>query len=367
MNVLFVGKRFYTNRDALQDRFGRIYQLPMHWARKGANVTLWLVDYHGPDTVEATEGAMRVVSTPVLKTGFPRQLLRAFRRGASDRPDVVVASGDCYLGLLGYRLAKRHGARFVFDVYDKYDEFGAYVGLPGFDLFRFLLGKADACLFASHALMRQLAGDVKAALLVPNGIDTDRFGALDQAASRDALGLPRDARLVGYFGSMEPDRGIGDLLEAVRQLRQEGLPVELLMAGRADPGQDLDQPGVRYLGNLPHARIAQVIACCDVLALPYRRSPFMDVATSCKIAEYMASERPIAATRTPLLLENFPAQARVLDDLLAEPADPRSLAQSIRAQLTQRRLVHLPEGWSWEAIAADVERLLAELLGQGRT
>lgn len=368
LNVLFIGKRFYTNRDALLDRFGRIYQLPMHWARKGANVNLWLVDYHGSEFSEAIDDhAMQVVATPVRRIAFARQLVRAFRTRTGDCPDIVVASGDCYVGLLGYLLARRHGARFVFDVYDKYDEFGAYVRLPGFDLFRFLLGKADACLFASHALMRRLAGEVKSALLVPNGIDTDRFRSQDQAPSRDALGLPRDATLVGYFGSMEPDRGINDLLDAVRLLRQEGMPVELLMAGRVHPSVDLSQPGVRYLGNLPYARIAQVIACCDVLALPYRRSPFMDVATSCKIAEYMASKRPIAATRTPLLLENFPAQALALDDLLAEPENPGSLAQSIRAQLTQRRLVDAPEGWSWQAIAADVGKLLAKLCGSVRT
>lgn len=362
VNVLFIGKRFYTNRDALEDRFGRIYQLPMHWARKGANVRLWLVDYHGSEAAEATDGSgMRVVSTPIRSMAFFRQWFRAFRKGAGDRPDVVVASGDCYVGLLGYRLAKRHGARFVFDVYDKYDEFGAYVRLPGLDLFRFLLRKADACLFASHGLMRRLAGQVKAALFVPNGVDTERFRALDQATSRDALGLPRDARLVGYFGSMEPDRGIGDLLDAVHLLRQNGMAVELLMAGKRHPGLDLDRPGVRYLGTVPYGRIAQVMACCDVLALPYRRSPFMDVATSCKIAEYMASARPIAATRTPLLLENFPTQAQALDDLLAEPGNAASLAESIRAQLGQRRLVDPPEGWSWEAIAADVERRLAEL------
>ena len=32
-NILFLGKRFYTNKDALQERFGRIFHLPMEWAR----------------------------------------------------------------------------------------------------------------------------------------------------------------------------------------------------------------------------------------------------------------------------------------------------------------------------------------------
>lgn len=357
MKVLFLGKRFYTNRDALADRYGRIYQLPMHWSRQGADIDLWLVDYHGREATQATEGTMRVISTPVRGSSFLTELRRAWRRRGDRVPDVVVASGDCYIGLLAYRLARRHRARFVFDVYDKYDEFGSYLRLAGFDLFRFLLGKADACLFASRGLLRRLAGACATSRCVPNGIDTNQFRALDKAASRDLLGLPRDAVLVGYFGSMEPDRGIDDLVSAIRSLREGGMPVELLIGGRPRPDLDLHQPGVRYLGNVPYAQVAHALASCDALALPYRQSPFMDMGASCKIAEYMASGRPIVATRTPNLVENFPAQAAVLGELLAQPGDPASLARSIRAQLAQPRLVDVPEGVTWEAIAADAWQL----------
>ena len=30
--ILFLGKRFFTNKDALLERFGRVYQLPSIWA-----------------------------------------------------------------------------------------------------------------------------------------------------------------------------------------------------------------------------------------------------------------------------------------------------------------------------------------------
>jgi hypothetical protein len=35
LRILFLGKRYYTRRDALCERFGRIYQLPLQWHRAG--------------------------------------------------------------------------------------------------------------------------------------------------------------------------------------------------------------------------------------------------------------------------------------------------------------------------------------------
>jgi len=49
-SVLFIGKRFYTNRDALTERYGRIYQLPHLWAEDGVSTRLWLVDYKTRET-----------------------------------------------------------------------------------------------------------------------------------------------------------------------------------------------------------------------------------------------------------------------------------------------------------------------------
>jgi glycosyltransferase involved in cell wall biosynthesis len=109
---------------------------------------------------------------------------------------------------------------------------------------------------------------------------------------------------------------------------------------------------VRYLGNLQHDQVPCALACCDVLALPYRRSEYLDAASSCKIAEYIAMRRPIVATRTPNMLENFPSQAAHLKDLLAEPGDPADLARVIEAQFATRRLVTLPREMEWSAIAS---------------
>ena len=355
MRILFIGKRHYTNRDAFKERFGRIYQLPYWWANDGHCVDLWLIDYHGREPASSRDGALGVESTPVLRWRFfVRWFAACFSRWSKRRPDVIVASGDCYIGLFAYLAAALSGAEFVFDVYDRYDVFEGYRRLPGFDPLSFLLRRSWLATFASAKVLDDLKPLTRRTLLVPNGVDLGRFRPLPKSESREQFGLPGTVSLVGYFGSMEPERGITDLIDAVAMLRDKGEEVELLIGGKAHPDVEIVKPGVRYLGNIPFENMPAALASCDLLALPYRQGAFVDNASSCKIAEYIAMERPIVSTRSPNLVENFPEQAAQLDGLLAAPGDVGDLAASIKAQLEARRLVDMPREISWQQISVHV-------------
>ena len=351
MNILFIGKRFYTKRDALLERYGRIYQLPYYWQKFGIDVTLWLLDYHGQDVVEsASEEGLIIKSTPVRSWIFIRQLCRLmFARGP--RPQIIVASGDCYIGLMACLIAKRLKAKFVFDIYDKYDEFPGYRDLLGLDLFRFLRNKADVCFFASRILPDLLGGYRPTDLIVANGVDTKHFRSLGKDECRKLLGIETEAYLVGYFGSMEPDRGIDDLLEAITILRGQDIFIRLIIAGKTDQQMKLERDDVIYLGDIPYQQMPKVLACCDVLALPYRRSAMMDAGASNKIIEYIASGRPIAATRTPNLLANFIEDSDFVNST-AEPGNSKSLAQCIQSVLESPVKLNIPSGSAWPDVAS---------------
>jgi glycosyltransferase involved in cell wall biosynthesis len=164
---------------------------------------------------------------------------------------------------------------------------------------------------------------------------------------------------------MEPERGITDLIDALVMLREKGVYVELVIGGKAHPDVDIAQPWVRYLGNIAFEKMPLALACCDLLALPYRQGDFIDNASSCKIAEYIAMERPIAATRSPNLVENFPEQAAKLGGLLATPGDVVDLAACLEKQLKARRLVDMPKGMRWEEISESVHDALENLVACG--
>jgi len=352
MRVLFIGKRFYTNRDAYTERFGRIYRLPFWWAKAGHEVDLWLIDYHGRDVGVTQDGALKVETTPVLRWRFFKRWISAcFNRRSVRRPDIIVASGDCYIGLLGYMVARLRRAKFVFDVYDRYDLFDGYRRLLGFDPQTFLVRNADLVSFASVAVLDELRQLARDAALVPNGIDLSLFQPLPMRDSRKKFDLPDEVPLIGYFGSMEVDRGVGDLIDAVAGLVDQGIQICLVIGGKANSEINLEYSWVRYLGNLDYKQMPSALASCDLLALPYRQSEFMDQGASCKIAEYIAVQRPVVATRTQNLVRNFPKQAVELDDLLATPGDAKDLGRCIVGQLSERRLVSLPKGLDWREIS----------------
>jgi glycosyltransferase involved in cell wall biosynthesis len=80
---------------------------------------------------------------------------------------------------------------------------------------------------------------------------------------------------VGYCGRLVPEKGLDDLLAAVRRLEA---PVELILAGDGEQRPALEDqpiPGscVRVLTGLHHEHMADVYQRMDVLALPSRTTP----------------------------------------------------------------------------------------------
>ena len=347
--ILFIGKRFYTNKDALEERYGRIYQQPYHWAQHEVDVQLWLVDYHSRETRTIKDGALLGVSSPLLSLNS----LSAFLSSCFKfKPLAVVASGDCYIGLLGWLISLVCRARFVFDIYDKYDEFGAYRNIAGFDLFRFLRKRSALRLYASNLLARSLDVDSKFDnSIVPNGVDSNLFRPMPLQECRAKLGLPMEMKLVGYFGSMEPARGVNDLIEAVKHMRDRGVNVHMLACGKWSPTGAAGRDWVIYGGEVPHAMVPFFMNSCDVLAIPYQRSSLVDTSASCKIAEYISCQRPIVSTRTPNFIENFPEQAAILGEALCEPGDVKALARSIEFQLENAIILPPVRDLSWASIA----------------
>jgi len=361
LRILHLAKRHYTNKDALTERFGRVYQLPRHWAASGARTSLALLDYRSLNEKSLDSDGFSVRSLPALD---PRSPFRLCAMATEFRPDIVIASGDCFIGLAGLYLARRNNARFVLDAYDDYSTFGGYRAFLGWNAFGYLLDNADAVLYASRSLADRHSAK-SPWLLAPNGVDATHFHPISTSAARSNIGLDVDDRiLVGYLGSMEPDRGVDDLIAAVGMLHEEDQRIHLLLCGTLRSDMKPLPTWVDYCGVVPHASVVNYINACDVVALPYRRSQLMDMGASCKIAEYLLCQRPIAATRTPNFLQNFPEQASQLDAVLAMPGDVDELARTIQRQLDDPVMAQSPSDMTWQQIAERLMTNFQQLFGQ---
>lgn len=361
MRILWLAKRHYTNKDALTERFGRVYELPREWARSGTDVRLELLDYHGKAFLVVCDGSLRMASTPVKSMPRMRALVQ---RVAEFRPEVIVASGDCFIGLFAHWLARRNRARFVFDVYDDYRTFGGYRAFLGVNAYGFLLRHAHLVFYASRALAerQEYAVPMK---LVPNGVNPDLFRPIEIEQARRSTGLDRSGvRYIGYFGGMDAERGVEDLITAVGILHAGNDAIRLVLCGTQRVGLPIDRPWVDFRGAVDHARIPDFINACDVVALPYRRGRIIDMASSCKIAEYLFCERPLVSTETPNLLANFPLQAAELGAAICAPANPADLARALEVQLAQGTTATQPAQHTWAAIAQDALTALQRMGSQ---
>jgi glycosyltransferase involved in cell wall biosynthesis len=133
-------------------------------------------------------------------------------------------------------------------------------------------------------------------LAMPSTVDKAVFHPRDRAACREALGLPRDAVLVGTAGGLYRDKGIEALYAAWRQLRDDMPRLHLVLAGpheaRLPPPRD---DRVHYLGPLPHARVAELFCALDVGAICILDTAFGRYCFPQKAYEMLACGLPVVA------------------------------------------------------------------------
>jgi glycosyltransferase involved in cell wall biosynthesis len=367
LRVLVLTKRQYTARDLLDDRFGRLRELPLELATAGAQVAGVCLSYRPrPEGVVHDErGAGRVAWTSLS----PRRLLPFGRHsywatldriGQALRPDVVWACSDVPHAVLGVRVARRLGARLVIDLYDNFASFGL-ARVPGVDA---ALGRAlraaDGVTCVSAPLARHVgdAYGVRAPVaVIENAIPAGQFVPGDRAAARAALGLPAAARLVGTAGALSHGRGIGTLFAAFERLAAEDPTVRLVLAGALE--RDVVLPAsdrVHYLGLLPATDVPRLLTALDVSVVCNRDSAFGRYCFPQKLYESLACRVPVVVARVGAMAELLAATPQVF----YTPDDAASLLAALRGQLAAPRVLDLPVP-TWATLAARLGEFLTQV------
>lgn len=182
-----------------------------------------------------------------------------------------------------------------------------------------------------------LGADPVRVLTAHDGVRRERFENVpDQQEARREIGWPEDAFVVGYVGrlhTMTMDKGVGTLVEALRQVEGASLA---LVGGPDDVAGALRRqwidsglPESRFLfaGHVLPERVPLYLSAFDVCAIPFPWTEhFAYYASPIKLFECMASRRAIIAS-------DLPALADVVMDgesaLLVPPSDVNALAAAI--------------------------------------
>jgi glycosyltransferase involved in cell wall biosynthesis len=159
-----------------------------------------------------------------------------------------------------------------------------------------------------------------------------------RSSLRASVSLKEDAFLIAYFGLVRPDKGLEALIDAMTELRQRSVCVELLVIGgtgeieslaayrdrliERQHAYGLDEV-VHFLGHREESEVSQLLQACDLAVLP-----FVDGASANRttINAALSHGLPLLTTRGP------GTPARFKDGtiaLIASPPDSDTLSQAI--------------------------------------
>jgi glycosyltransferase involved in cell wall biosynthesis len=121
------------------------------------------------------------------------------------------------------------------------------------------------------------------------------FKPLDKQACRLALGLPADARFIGYVGSWARNRGTTMLIDAFRRARAAQPNLQLLLSGKP-PREVLSEAGVTGTGYVDDAQLPVLVNALDVACVITADTSFGRYSYPAKLCEAMACGVPVVAT-----------------------------------------------------------------------
>ncbi len=202
--------------------------------------------------------------------------------------------------------------------------------------------------------------------LVQVGANVDVIRPLPKIAMRRKYSLPESAPIIVHIGFAPFDVPL--LAATFIALARCNPQVMLVLSGASFPSLDkaIESAGlagrIKHLGVVPYERLGEVLACGDVMILPYSRSSLNLARYPNRIGDYLAAGRPIATNRTgdPGILvesekigiaedDNPETFAEAIQKLLSDPALCDEMGRRAR-QLAETRL-------SWQAIARQLDDL----------
>jgi colanic acid biosynthesis glycosyl transferase WcaI len=267
-------------------------------------------------------------------------------------PDVVVAtSPPIFAALAGLGVAKALRVPFVFDVRDLWPDAIFALGqmqqpvvrklLLGAE--RLLYQQADVVVPVSAGFTEHIRGrGARAVEIIPNGADTERFSpGIPDELLREEWGW-KGRFVVLYAGTLGMAHGLGAVLDAAAELRDEPVLFALVGDG-AERGELEDRRAAEGLQNVqilplqPRERMTALYRSADACLVSLKPLELFDSFIPSKVFEIMATARPIIAAVKGTALDIIEEAGA---GFAVEPGSALALAAVVRKISSDRDLLH---------------------------
>ncbi|MFZ2587678.1 MAG: glycosyltransferase family 4 protein [Alphaproteobacteria bacterium] len=239
-------------------------------------------------------------------------LFNLFKIKPEDRPDVVMVSSPSFFCVgSAWLLARRHGAKFVFEVRDLWPDIFLQMGIlqKGFiynalsRLEMFLYRRADAVVTVTRAFARQIAGrgiDAAKLFVVFNGVsDTDiamAQKARDEgvaATLRARLGINPLTKVVLYIGNHGEAQALTQIVDAARMMVKRTDVVFVFVGQGADKDKLMAYakgvPNIQFLPGVKHHEVWGYYCMADINMVCLKNIPDFEMFIPSKMFEIMAA------------------------------------------------------------------------------
>jgi glycosyltransferase involved in cell wall biosynthesis len=138
-----------------------------------------------------------------------------------------------------------------------------------------------------------------------NGVDSavrfnpSRVGTAEASAVRKELGIPDAAPVIGFVGRLVREKGIGELVQSWKVVREKCPDAHLMLVGPLEPRDPISGADKQLLKADPRVRLVgfrndlpQLYKSMDVVVLPTYREGFPNV-----LLEAQAMALPVVSTR----------------------------------------------------------------------